>query len=78
VYSIKSWPCSSRRKHLNRSITNSLASQIKERIVVNGYSVFIRDSDAAGRLQGLDPESRAQGFVLMCVGHADGDVKLDA
>jgi ferredoxin-NADP reductase len=28
--------------------------------------------------EGLDPESRAQGFVLMCVGHADGDVKLDA
>jgi ferredoxin len=28
--------------------------------------------------EGLDPESRAQGFVLMCVGHADGDVRLDA
>jgi ferredoxin-NADP reductase len=28
--------------------------------------------------EGLDSESRAQGFVLMCVGHADGDVKLDA
>jgi hypothetical protein len=28
--------------------------------------------------QGLDPDSRAQGFALMCVGHADGDVKLDA
>jgi ferredoxin len=27
---------------------------------------------------GLDPDSRAQGFVLTCVGHADGDVKLDA
>jgi ferredoxin-NADP reductase len=28
--------------------------------------------------EGLDPESRAQGFVLTCVAHADGDVKLDA
>jgi ferredoxin-NADP reductase len=28
--------------------------------------------------EGLDPESRAQGFVLTCVGHADGDVSLDA
>jgi len=28
--------------------------------------------------EGLDPESRAQGFVLTCVGHADGDVRLDA
>ena len=28
--------------------------------------------------QGLDDESRAQGFVLMCVGHADGAVQLDA
>ena len=28
--------------------------------------------------QGLDPESRARGFVLTCVGHADGNVKLDA
>ena len=28
--------------------------------------------------EGLDPESKAQGFVLMCVGHADGDVKVDA
>jgi ferredoxin-NADP reductase/mono/diheme cytochrome c family protein len=28
--------------------------------------------------QGLDPDSRAQGFVLTCVGHADGVVKLDA
>jgi ferredoxin-NADP reductase/mono/diheme cytochrome c family protein len=28
--------------------------------------------------QGLDPDSRAQGFVLTCVGHADGAVKLDA
>jgi len=27
---------------------------------------------------GLDPDSRAQGFVLTCVGHADGPVKLDA
>jgi ferredoxin-NADP reductase/mono/diheme cytochrome c family protein len=27
---------------------------------------------------GLDPDSRAQGFVLTCVGHADGAVKLDA
>jgi ferredoxin-NADP reductase len=27
---------------------------------------------------GLDPDSKAQGFALMCVGHADGDVKLDA
>jgi ferredoxin-NADP reductase len=27
---------------------------------------------------GLDPVSKAQGFALMCVGHADGDVKLDA
>jgi ferredoxin-NADP reductase len=27
---------------------------------------------------GLDPDSRAQGFVLLCVGHADGAVKLDA
>jgi ferredoxin-NADP reductase len=27
---------------------------------------------------GLDPDSRAQGFVLTCVGHADGDVRLDA
>jgi len=27
---------------------------------------------------GLDPDSKAQGFVLACVGHADGDVKLDA
>jgi ferredoxin len=27
---------------------------------------------------GLDPDSRAQGFALMCVGHADGDVRLDA
>jgi glycine betaine catabolism B len=28
--------------------------------------------------QGLDDDSRAQGFVLMCVGHADGDVQLEA
>jgi hypothetical protein len=28
--------------------------------------------------EGLDAEARAQGFVLTCVGHADGDVKLDA
>ena len=28
--------------------------------------------------EGLDPDSRAQGFVLTCVGHADGFVKLDA
>ena len=28
--------------------------------------------------EGLDPDSRAQGFVLTCVGHADGPVKLDA
>jgi ferredoxin-NADP reductase/mono/diheme cytochrome c family protein len=28
--------------------------------------------------QGLDPDSKAQGFVLTCVGHADGAVKLDA
>jgi ferredoxin-NADP reductase len=28
--------------------------------------------------EGLDPYWRAQGFVLMCVGHADGPVKLDA
>jgi ferredoxin-NADP reductase/mono/diheme cytochrome c family protein len=28
--------------------------------------------------QGLDPYWRAQGFVLTCVGHADGPVKLDA
>lgn len=27
--------------------------------------------------QGLDPDSKAQGFVLTCVGHAHGDVKLD-
>jgi ferredoxin-NADP reductase len=27
---------------------------------------------------GLDPDSRAQGFVLTCVGHTDGPVKLDA
>jgi ferredoxin-NADP reductase len=31
------------------------------------------DADA-----GLDPDSRAKGFVLTCVGHADGPVKLDA
>jgi ferredoxin-NADP reductase len=28
--------------------------------------------------EGLDPESRARGFVLTCVGHAAGSVKLDA
>ena len=28
--------------------------------------------------QGLDPESRARGFVLTCVGHANGNVRLDA
>jgi ferredoxin-NADP reductase len=28
--------------------------------------------------EGLDPDSRAQGLVLTCVGHADGAVKLDA
>jgi ferredoxin-NADP reductase len=28
--------------------------------------------------EGLDADSRAQGFVLTCVGHADGPVKLDA
>jgi glycine betaine catabolism B len=28
--------------------------------------------------EGLDPDSRAQGFVLTCVGHAHGAVKLDA
>jgi hypothetical protein len=28
--------------------------------------------------EGLDPESRAGGFVLTCVGHPDGPVKLDA
>jgi ferredoxin-NADP reductase len=28
--------------------------------------------------EGLDPESRARGFVLTCVGHADGPVRLDA
>ena len=28
--------------------------------------------------QGLDPESRARGFVLTCVGHAKGNVRLDA
>jgi ferredoxin-NADP reductase/mono/diheme cytochrome c family protein len=27
---------------------------------------------------GLDSDSRAQGFVLTCVGRADGDIKLDA
>jgi hypothetical protein len=27
---------------------------------------------------GLDPYRKAQGFVLTCVGHADGPVKLDA
>jgi ferredoxin-NADP reductase len=28
--------------------------------------------------EGLDPDSRAQGFVLTCVGHVNGVVKLDA
>lgn len=28
--------------------------------------------------QGLDPGSKARGFVLTCVGHAKGDVRLDA
>ena len=28
--------------------------------------------------EGLDPDSRAQGYVLTCVVHADGAVKLDA
>jgi ferredoxin-NADP reductase/mono/diheme cytochrome c family protein len=28
--------------------------------------------------QGLDSESKAQGFVLTCVGHPDGNVRLDA
>jgi ferredoxin-NADP reductase len=28
--------------------------------------------------QGLSPEAKAQGFVLVCVGHANGNVKLDA
>jgi ferredoxin-NADP reductase len=28
--------------------------------------------------QGLDPESRARGFILTCVGHATGNVTLDA
>jgi ferredoxin-NADP reductase len=28
--------------------------------------------------EGLDPRWKAQGFVLACVGHAEGDVKLDA
>src|SRR5205814_3359657 len=28
--------------------------------------------------EGLDSDSRAQGFVLTCVGHADGAVKIDA
>jgi ferredoxin len=28
--------------------------------------------------EGLDLESRAQGYVLTCVGHAHGAVKLDA
>ena len=27
---------------------------------------------------GLDSDSRAQGFVLTCVGHAEGAVKLEA
>jgi glycine betaine catabolism B len=28
--------------------------------------------------EGLDPYSKAQGFALTCVGHADSSVKLDA
>jgi ferredoxin-NADP reductase len=28
--------------------------------------------------QGLDPESKGRGFVLTCVGYAEGNVKLDA
>lgn len=28
--------------------------------------------------QGLDPDSKARGFVLLCVGHPQGPVKLDA
>jgi ferredoxin len=28
--------------------------------------------------QGLDPESKVRGFVLTCVGYAEGDVRLDA
>lgn len=28
--------------------------------------------------QGLDPESKARGFVLTCVGHANSNVRLDA
>jgi ferredoxin len=28
--------------------------------------------------EGLDPDSRAQGFVLTCVGHAEGSIKIDA
>jgi hypothetical protein len=28
--------------------------------------------------QGLDPESKARGFVLTCVAHANGNVRLDA
>jgi ferredoxin len=28
--------------------------------------------------QGLDSESKIQGFVLTCVGHPEGDVMLDA
>jgi ferredoxin len=28
--------------------------------------------------EGLNPDSRAEGFVLTCVGHAYGVVKLDA
>jgi len=27
--------------------------------------------------EGINADSRAQGFVLTCVGHADGDVRLD-
>jgi len=28
--------------------------------------------------EGLDPQSKARGFILPCVAHAEGDVKLDA
>jgi len=27
---------------------------------------------------GLDPDSRARGYILTCVGHAEGNVRLDA
>jgi hypothetical protein len=28
--------------------------------------------------EGLDPDSKTQGFVLACVGHPENAVKLDA